>query len=295
MSTVNLSWSCDGNIDFYDVYRSETTMDVNNLPAPIATGISAKSYADTSVVAGKVYKYRVSSIVGSLRKISAEISVSASNLAALAFIGSKNAGASSTITSLNIDIVPHNAGDIIILLVRAAGTPVASGFSTIYAALGFSVLAKIATTTNASVSTIPVTMNYGGLASIVLRPSHAVSSVSCEAQTSTYTAAAVANDTVNRALTTPASANDKTEIFEIDALQWSSIYSSVSPVSTISTDQQLIATRTYPVTVGDAFNFVVAGKARSNISSLNGATFNVTKIPPSAQTINAITARIYAS
>ncbi|MHA3063080.1 LamG-like jellyroll fold domain-containing protein [Acinetobacter sp. ANC 4641] len=74
MSSINLAWSADGNIDSYTIYRSESPIDINNLPVPIASGVTSKSYSDTTVVTGVNYFYRVASISLQASKISNEIS-----------------------------------------------------------------------------------------------------------------------------------------------------------------------------------------------------------------------------
>lgn len=78
MSSIELSWLSDGVIDSYSVYRNPSSFEVDNLPSPIATGITDKYYSDTDVVSGEVYFYRVGSISSGIEKISSEIiSVSA--------------------------------------------------------------------------------------------------------------------------------------------------------------------------------------------------------------------------
>lgn len=76
MSSVNLTWAADGNIDSYNIYRSTSPMNIASLPAPLATGITTKSYSDTTAANGTKYYYRVASVAGSTNKISSEISVS---------------------------------------------------------------------------------------------------------------------------------------------------------------------------------------------------------------------------
>lgn len=78
MSSIELSWLSDGVIDSYSVYRNPSSFEVDDLPSPIATGITDKYYSDTDVVSGEVYFYRVGSISSGIEKISSEIiSVSA--------------------------------------------------------------------------------------------------------------------------------------------------------------------------------------------------------------------------
>ena len=61
MATLILTWK-DFNLneDGFNIYRSETPMDVGNMPSPIATvGSNVGSYDDTTGVVGTAYYYRV--------------------------------------------------------------------------------------------------------------------------------------------------------------------------------------------------------------------------------------------
>lgn len=73
-----LTWQ-DNNIseDGHRVYRSMTTMDPNNLPAPVADlGADVTEYEDGGVVEGNTYYYRVSAyITGGSEVVSGEIMV----------------------------------------------------------------------------------------------------------------------------------------------------------------------------------------------------------------------------
>lgn len=75
MGIVNLNWSADGSPESYSIYRSETPMNANSMPLPLATGISLKSYSDNSIINNTKYYYRVGSIKGGVEKISDEIEV----------------------------------------------------------------------------------------------------------------------------------------------------------------------------------------------------------------------------
>ena len=80
MSSVNLTWDAAGQIDSYKVYRSTSPMNPSGLPAPLAIGITAKSYSDTTAVTGTPYYYRVASVKSGIEKISSEKRVVAKNL-----------------------------------------------------------------------------------------------------------------------------------------------------------------------------------------------------------------------
>lgn len=46
---VKLTWTCDGTYDSFNIYRSYSPIDKNNLPFPIAIQIKEKEYLDTTV------------------------------------------------------------------------------------------------------------------------------------------------------------------------------------------------------------------------------------------------------
>ena len=75
MARVKITWDVVGSPDTYSVYRSETQIDPNILPEPIATGITDKMYIDSSIDDGKIYHYRVASVKGSQSKISEQLTV----------------------------------------------------------------------------------------------------------------------------------------------------------------------------------------------------------------------------
>ena len=81
MSHITLTWNADGSIESFSVYRAEQSLDLNNLPTPIATGITDKTYVDSDIIEGKTYFYRIASIKGSQQKISDEVSLLATQTA----------------------------------------------------------------------------------------------------------------------------------------------------------------------------------------------------------------------
>lgn len=62
MAGIRLEWAQFGDFDTFDVIRSDTSLaavaDVD-LPSPIATGLTTMYYADTTVVEGAAYYYKV--------------------------------------------------------------------------------------------------------------------------------------------------------------------------------------------------------------------------------------------
>ena len=74
MSTITLAWhGLDLNVDGYNVYRSDSPMDPNNLPSPIASvGPNIGSYDDSNVVHQNGYYYRVGVIKGESETVGPE-------------------------------------------------------------------------------------------------------------------------------------------------------------------------------------------------------------------------------
>lgn len=62
MAGIGLEWAQFGDFDTFDVIRSDTALvavaDVD-LPTPVATGLTTMYYADTTVVHGNVYYYKI--------------------------------------------------------------------------------------------------------------------------------------------------------------------------------------------------------------------------------------------
>ncbi|WP_151832792.1 LamG domain-containing protein [Acinetobacter ursingii] len=73
---LELNWKLDGFVDEQRYYCSETPIDVNNLPVPkaIIAG-DARTYTDTAIEVGKTSYVAVSSVKGSIEKVSQVIKV----------------------------------------------------------------------------------------------------------------------------------------------------------------------------------------------------------------------------
>lgn len=80
MAGVRLEWAQFGDFDGFDVLRSDTPMDINALPSPIATNLPTMFYVDTSVVESVTYYYRVVAWRDGVSKVSTEIKVKAVKL-----------------------------------------------------------------------------------------------------------------------------------------------------------------------------------------------------------------------
>lgn len=85
MASVNLNWQQSGVYDSFNIYRALSSLNINNLPEPIASTIE-KSYIDLAIEEDKTYYYRVASVRGSEMKISGEVSVSTSSDPNAAFL-----------------------------------------------------------------------------------------------------------------------------------------------------------------------------------------------------------------
>ena len=52
---VKLTWTCDGTYDSFNIYRSYSPIDKNNLPTPITTNIKGFEYLGTESPDSIVY------------------------------------------------------------------------------------------------------------------------------------------------------------------------------------------------------------------------------------------------
>lgn len=77
MAGVRLEWAQFGDFDSFDVIRSDSPMDVESLPSPIATGLTTMYYVDTSVVTGSDYYYRVVVWRDAVSQVSGEVMITA--------------------------------------------------------------------------------------------------------------------------------------------------------------------------------------------------------------------------
>lgn len=66
-------------VAIYNVYRSDSPMSLDNMPAAIATGLTEKSYSDADVINGQTYYYRIAAVKNGIEMISAEISIDATS------------------------------------------------------------------------------------------------------------------------------------------------------------------------------------------------------------------------
>lgn len=74
MAGVRLEFAQFGDFDSFEVYRSESPMDIAAMPSPIAVGLTTMYYLDSTVIEGTVYYYRVAAIRDGVRQVSDEIS-----------------------------------------------------------------------------------------------------------------------------------------------------------------------------------------------------------------------------
>lgn len=80
MTTINYNFKIDGDFDSVNYYRSNSPMDEGLMPAPLTTGITAKSYTDTTAESNRQYYVRFGSIREGIEKISNEIIASTEDL-----------------------------------------------------------------------------------------------------------------------------------------------------------------------------------------------------------------------
>lgn len=73
---IDYTYSVDGLFHSINYYRSESPLDINNMPPPVATGITELNYTDADAESGKIYYVRFGSVKADIEKISDQITVS---------------------------------------------------------------------------------------------------------------------------------------------------------------------------------------------------------------------------
>lgn len=126
MRNVKLTWDSFGEIDSYSVYRSESVIDVESPPTPIATGITAKEYTDSYEHDGGNVHYVVSSIKSAAEKFSDELIVA---LPYLTTITTKLRANYAKSEVLNIPISITSADSAVIVSSSVISGPLPSGLT----------------------------------------------------------------------------------------------------------------------------------------------------------------------
>lgn len=73
---IDYTFKIDGYFHSVNYYRSESPIDINNLPVPTAQGITGLSYRDETVQKDKQYYVRFGSVKGETEKVSEQVRVS---------------------------------------------------------------------------------------------------------------------------------------------------------------------------------------------------------------------------
>ena len=76
---IRLKWAQYGDFDYFEVVRSNESMNSLALPDPIVTGLTTMTYFDSGVVQNIAYFYRVVAVKGGSRVVSEEIKAVASS------------------------------------------------------------------------------------------------------------------------------------------------------------------------------------------------------------------------
>ena len=147
MSNITLTWDADGSIKSFSVYRAEQSLDLNNLPTPIATGIKDKTYIDNNVVDDKTYFYLVASLKDVQQKLSDEVECIAS-------ISDPNFNSVLTLLHFNESLVSSTKENLAFELKGSAM------LSTAVAKFGKSSLYTQSGTVNYAISTITSNLNF---------------------------------------------------------------------------------------------------------------------------------------
>lgn len=111
MAEMRLEFAQFGDFDSFSIYRSTASLQVGNLPPPIAVGVKTMFYIDNTIEGGNVYYYRVGVIRGSSQLISDEVAYSVPDPSAgtatetFKFV-TENLRSSTNSLNINITITP---------------------------------------------------------------------------------------------------------------------------------------------------------------------------------------------
>ena len=83
---ITLNWDQAGLYDAFSIYRNTSQLDIESLPAPIKTGLTAMRYVDTDIIEGETYFYLVAVLRGSSVLFSEQVSAVASSDPNAAFL-----------------------------------------------------------------------------------------------------------------------------------------------------------------------------------------------------------------
>lgn len=72
---IKLEWAQFSKFDSMNVYRSTSSIDTENLPTPLATGLTTMYYFDSTAVDGETYYYVVGMWLDGVEYLSSEISI----------------------------------------------------------------------------------------------------------------------------------------------------------------------------------------------------------------------------
>ena len=59
MSAIHIEFSQFGDFDSFDIFRSDSIINTQSLPPPIATNLKSMYYADKTVIEGQGYYYLI--------------------------------------------------------------------------------------------------------------------------------------------------------------------------------------------------------------------------------------------
>lgn len=115
MAEMRLEFAQFGDFDSFSIYRSAASLQVDNLPPPIAVGVKTMFYIDNTIEGGNVYYYRVGVVRGSSQLISDEVAYSVPDSSAgtatetFKFV-TENYKSSTNALNINITIGPATGG-----------------------------------------------------------------------------------------------------------------------------------------------------------------------------------------
>lgn len=299
---IKINWDNENVVsESVRIYRADSAFTSASLPPILEEIISdIYEYEDLSVIKDQTYFYMLSAKLGEQEVFTECFEVKAANRQQkeLSYISGLRQEQSSG--SLSANIPPHSQGDLIVVVVQAW----ASGITLPGFTLGYSYKSdgsaqetyffyKIATTSQASNTSVISSAPSGSTFSMILRPDAGIAEV-------TIVGAGQAISTANATSRTANSPSlslsvDGEKGFEIVVMRNGSF--TVSGVSSVTHSgvKTMRASRLYPSTIGIYFNMAVLGNSRTGVTSLTSYSATFEGLPNSASyEMQGITAFISA-
>ena len=285
---IKINWDNENVVsESVQIYRADSTFTSTSLP-PLLTEIvgDVYEYEDLTTVENQTYFYMLSAKLDEKEVFTDCFEVLAGNrqqkqLSYISGLRQEQSGG-----ALSASIPPHNANDLIVVVVQAW----ASGITLPGFALGYSYKSatsvmetyffyKIATTSQASNTSVASSAPSGSTFSMILRPDATIIEASIVGIGQAVATTSGTSRTANSPTLSLNVAGEKG--FELVVMRNGGFSASGVSSVTHSGSKTMRATRLYPSTIGIYFNMAVLGDARTNVASLSSYSATFAGLPAS--------------